>query len=311
MKKLKTKYLNHLGPHEIIQSRAGIPEDYHCTCEHCNPDHFLGEIYNNDYDTHYSNRIRRGYYTDKAGEHLDVGQFVGYRWAIQNLCPEDGWVLDPTVGTGTAIVESLNNGRNAIGVELEYPEITQRNIDNQDSLQEYFFRQGDATQIDTYLDEWGVQPESIDMIINGPPYPTVGNNPISSDAPQRDWQNTDQKPGGTNLTFNYMHPENIGLAKDGIEWQKLISEYFSKSVPYLKPGGRVVILVKDLVNNKKARLLHKEIVDLVLADNFDLEYEGFFLHKHVPTTMFMNTYPTRCPGVKIPFYQTGIILKKI
>ncbi len=116
--KLKTKYLNHLGKDDIIQSRMGIPEDYHCTCNLCDPETFMGEIYNLDHDTYYSNRIRRGYY------------------------------------------------------------------------------------------------------------------------------------------------------------------------------------------------VNKEIADIILNDNMDLVPEGWFIHRHVPTTVFMNTYPKRCPGGKIPFYQTGIILRK-
>lgn len=308
--KLKTKFLNHLDPHAVIQTRNTIPEDYHCTCELCQPENFLGEIFNNDYNTYYSNRIRKGYYTDKPAEHLDVGQFVGYRWAIQNFCPEEGWVLDPTVGTGTAIVEAINNGRNAIGVELEYPHIAQRNIDAQDHLQEYRFRQGDALRIGMYLKEWGVPENSLDLIINGPPYPTGKTAYTSSDAPQRDFGNTFRVSGTGPETFNYLHPENIGLAKDGPEWEDLIRDYFSQAIPYLKPGGRLILLIKDLVRNKEVKNLHKETADIILNDNMDLVPEGWFIHRHVPTTMFMNTYPKRCPGVKIPFYQTGIILRK-
>lgn len=307
--KLKTKYLNHLGKDDIIQSRMGIPEDYHCTCNLCDPETFMGEIYNLEYDTYYSNRIREGYYVNKGGEHLDVGQFVGYRWAIQNLCPVDGWVLDPTVGTGTAIVEAINNGRNGIGIELEYPEVAQRNIDHQETTQKHFFRQGDARHIDEYLDEWGVSEESVDLIVNGPPYPTVGGR--SADAPQRDWKNENKKAGKGQVTFDYMHKDSIGLLKDGPEWADATRSYFSKTIPYLKTGGYLVLLIKDMVQNKQARNLHKETADLILGDNPHLVHKGFFIHKHVPTTMFMNTYPKRFPEVKIPWYQTGVVLQKI
>ena len=78
------KHLNSIEPQHLVQSREGIPSDYHCDCEYCQ--NFMGEIYNNDNDKYYSNRIRKGYYVDKAGDHLDVGHVIGYKWVVQNLC---------------------------------------------------------------------------------------------------------------------------------------------------------------------------------------------------------------------------------
>ena len=108
------KHLNSIEPGHMVQSRPGVPADYHCTCQYCQK--FMGEIYNTEHDKYYSNRIRKGYYVDKAGDHLDVGHVIGYRWAIQNLCPPGGYVLDPTAGTGTAVVEAIISGRNGIGI---------------------------------------------------------------------------------------------------------------------------------------------------------------------------------------------------
>lgn len=301
----KTKYLNRLGISEIVQSRKEVPSDYFCDCELCNPEKFMGEIFHNDSGKYYSNKIRKGYYLDKAGDHLDVGHMIGYRWAIQNLCPENGWVFDPTVGSGTAIIEAINNKRNGVGIELEYPEIAQKSIDFQESEMSSILIPGDARNTAELLKGKGFEERSLDLIINGTPYPSNGS--LSSDAPQR------QKMGDysdRDRTFNYNHERNMGLTS-GEEWRNLIRDMYTQSLFFLKPGGRFVIIVKDLIRNKKPYNLHKEIIDLVLEDNFDVEYEGFFLHKHIPTTMFINTYGKRFPDVKIPLYQTGIVLKKI
>ncbi|MDD5649280.1 MAG: hypothetical protein PHF86_02500 [Candidatus Nanoarchaeia archaeon] len=303
---MASKHLNSISLDHQVQIRTGIPSDYHCTCEYCK--NFMGEIYNVDQDKYYSNRIRKEYYLDKAGEHLDVGQIIGYRWAVQNLCPENGYVLDPTAGTGTAIVESIINKRNAIGVELEYPEIGQKNIRYAIELmgntidQTFRFRQGDATKIDEYMSEWGFDEPFLDLIINGTPYPKLSSK--SSDAPER--KNLQTKE---DKSFDYTHEDNIGLTKGNIYWN-LIDTMYSKSIKYLKPGGYFVILIKDLVQDKKPYLLHKYITDVVLDHNPDMEHYGFFLHKHCPTTMFINTYTKRFPGLLIPLYQTGIVLRK-
>ena len=86
----ESKHLNHITKDHIVQTRTEIPSDYHCDCEYCQ--NFMGDIFNNDEEKYYSNRIRKNYYVDKAGDHLDAGHIIGYRWAIQNLCPENGIV---------------------------------------------------------------------------------------------------------------------------------------------------------------------------------------------------------------------------
>jgi DNA modification methylase len=269
----------------------------------------MGEIYHVDEDKYYSNRIRKGYYVDKAGDHLDVGHVIGYKWAVQNLCPEEGYVFDPTAGTGTAVVESIINGKNGIGIELEYPEIGERNIAEQFAKARVLnnnvmsrFRQGDATKLDEYFEEWGFKEPFLDLIINGTPYPKLSGK--SSDAPERKNLKT-----GQDKSFDYLHEDNIGLTK-GDAYSNLVKTMYTKAIKYLKPGGYFVIIIKDLVQNKEPYLLHKEIIDMVLENNPDVEPYGFFLHKHVPTTMFINTYGKRFPGIPIPLYQTGIVLRK-
>jgi hypothetical protein len=300
----KSKFLNSIPIDHIVQTRKGIPSDYHCNCEYCQ--NFMGEIYNNDNDQYYSNLIRKGYYLDKAGDHLDVGHVIGYKWAIQNLAPERGWVFDPTAGTGTAVVESIINGRNGIGIELEYPEVGIRNINGQKdkvpNMGLSYFRQGDATKLDEVFEDWGFSGQFLDLIINGTPYPKLSGK--SSDSPERK-----NLSSGVDKSFDYAHEDNIGLTK-GDKYSLLVKTMYSKAIKYLKPGGYFVILIKDLVQNKKAYLLHKEIIDIVMDSNTDLKPYGFFLHKHVPQTMFINTYTKRFPDIKIPLYQTGVVLRK-
>lgn len=300
------KHLNSIPIDHKVQSRPNIPSDYHCTCPYCQ--NFMGEIYNVENDKYYSNRIRKEYYIDKAGDHLDAGHVIGYKWAVQNLCPEGGYVFDPTAGTGTAVVEAILNKRNGIGIELEYPEVGQKNIDYQFSLNRVpdgitsYFRQGDATKLDEYFKEWRFEEPFLDLIINGTPYPKISGK--SSDSPER--KNLITK---IDKSFDYRHEDNIGLTK-GDAYYNLVKTMYTKAIHFLKPGGYFVIIIKDLVQNKEPYLLHKEIIDIVIENNPDMIPYGFFLHKHIPTTMFINTYLKRFPGIRIPLYQAGIVLRK-
>ena len=300
--KKESIHCNHLEKDAIILSRPDIPEDYHCDCEYCRTGVFLGENFNTDQNKYYSNRIRKDYYLDGAGDHLDVGQFVGYRYAIQQLTKPDDWVFDPTAGTGTAIVEAINNGRKGAGIELEYPEVGMRNIEAQKSHLSYRFKQGNAIFADEMLDDWGFKPGDISLIINGTPYPKISGK--SSDSPER--KNLQTKE---DKSFDYYHEENIGITKGDAYWN-LVNTMYTASIKYLKKGGYFVILIKDMVQNKKAYLLHKLIIDEVLKNNPEMEHYGMFLGRHCPATLFLSTYGKRFPDVKIPYYQTGIILRK-
>lgn len=315
----KKKSITKVSPIETLKFSPIIPDDYHCECKYCR-DNFIANI--KDGELFYNATAKETYFPKPNPEdkHLDAGHFQAYRWAIHQYTQPGDWVLDPTVGTGTAIIESINNGRNGIGIELEYPHIAQQNIDAQKhhATGQYKFRQGDAKIIDTYLDEWGFKENSIDLILNGTPYPTMRNN-LSSDSPERKiWAKKDVEITGKikigkryyeDNSFNYEHSDNIGKKK-GSEYWNLINTLYSKSIRYLKSGGRFIIIVKDLTINKKPYLLHKMIIDQVLENNDTMEYEACYIHKHWPPTIHMTTYPKRFPGTIIPTYQTAIVLKK-
>ena len=320
----QSKSTTKVTPQQELFSRPEIPADYHCHCAYCRTN-FLGEIYDTETDRPYSAGARYCYYPRRTGKdkHLDPGHFQGYRWAVQQFTKPGDWILDPTVGTGTAIVEAINNGRNGIGVELEYPHITQEAIDAQYSRTEnpatgdYLFRQGNAKYIQSYLDNWGIQKNSLQMIINGTPYPTIGHK--SSDSPERkaftDKVSKEEREYFFDDSFDYENVDNFGTKK-GSEFWKLVDNMYWDSVEYLKPGGYFVILIKDMIQKGQPFLLHKEVIDHVLEkgslykQHNDLEYYGSYIHQHFPQTLFMLTYPKRFPDVPIPLYQTGIVLRK-
>jgi len=319
---MTNKSITKVTPTEILEFIPGRPDDYHCSCEYCTRN-FLGQIKKGD--LYYHSKAKETYFPkpDPNDKHLDAGHFQGYRWAVQNLTEPGDWILDPTVGTGTAIIEAINNGRNGIGIELEYPHIAQKNIDAQYSRPESpatgktLFRQGNAKYISQYLNEWGIEKNSLQLIINGTPYPTMGSK--SSDSPERkaftNKVSKEEREYFFDDSFDYQNVDNFGTKK-GSEFWKLVNEMYWDSIEYLKPGGYFVILIKDMMQNSAPYLLHKQVIDHVLEKNAlvktnrGLEYYGAYVHKHYPMTLFMLTYPKRFPDVQIPLYQTGIILRK-
>jgi len=303
----KSKYTLTVGKTEKLGFRKDpIPKDYHCSCQYCTKK-YLGEVYDTKNNTHYSQLARNKYYLPNKGQHIAPGHFIGYRYAIQKFTKKGEWIFDPTVGTGTAIVEAINNGRNAAGIELEFHELTQANIDHQGETpgKYFFFPKGNARELTSLLGSVGFGEESLSLVVNGTPYPKIAG--ISSDGYEKAFSKDmpDQE-----RVRDYQVEENFGAQRlTGNYWPWVIQMYLD-CIPFLKKNGKLVIIVKDLVQKKQAWPLHQLIVDKILGRTKELSYYGCFLHKHIPSTMFMNTYPKRYPGIKIPLYQTAIVLRK-
>ena len=300
-----------LAPNDELHSRPNIPADYHCTCDLCRTN-FLGEIYHTPTNQYYTNYTRNSYYfPDEKPEggfdkHICPGHWAGYRWAIQNLTEPGDTVFDPTVATGTAVVEAINNGRNGVGIELEFANITRRSvkvqIDRETATGNSHVIEGDARELDLLLDDNGhIGNECFDLIVNGTPYPVLGGR--QSDAPERGYTSA-----GRGATIIYRENKNVGILRGKAYWET-IGCIYSKAIAKLKPGGKFVTIIKDPTQNKNAYLLHKMIAEYVMQ-SAPVKYYGTFIHKHLPATLFMNTYPKRYPEVVIPLYQTGTVLEK-
>ena len=277
--------------HSIVR-----PNNYHCTCEYCSGQ-FMGDIYDTENNLYYSNMARKKYlpkYENSSMVHNNPGHFPGYRWAIQNLTDPGDLVFDPTVGTGTAIFEAENNGRRGIGVELEFPDTTR------------FMTEGRGTVIEgntlTVKPDDFLELDSISLLINGTPYPVLSGKKSSDTYLVMGEDRKDTYYG------DYRNSDNIGKWKEK-EYRLRVHEIYTKYVPYMKSGSYLVIIIKDPIQNKEPYNLHKVITDSILENNSNIKYYGYFIHRHVPLTMFMRTYRKRFDIIP-PLYQTGIVMRK-
>ena len=93
------------------------------------------------------------------------------------------------------------------------------------------------------------------------------------------------------------------------DYEFLVRDMYKKTDPYLKKGGYFCLIIKDPIQKKEPFLLQERILSWVKED---LGYEnyGYFIHRHIPGTLFMRSYRKRFPEVLIPSYQIGCILKK-
>ena len=298
---MKTKELldsvntNVIGISELLLFRKQPPKDLHW-----NPGKkykFLGEIYDTQNSKYYSAIAGKKYRPKHDEKHLDEGHFQGYRFAIQELTKPGDWILDPTVGSGTAIIEAVNNGRNGIGIELEWPDLCARNVEHQKSKNKGVVVPGNAADLNKLLGK--KYKGNIQLVVNGTPYP-VFKGKFSSDAPA-----TPHNDGR-----NYTHGQSFGLLKWNGEYRKFITQMYLDSLSYLKSGGYICTIIKDPIQNKQAFLLQEHIISWIMESGL-VEPYGYFIHRHTPETYFMRSYAKMFPAVRMPLYQIGVVLRKV
>lgn len=288
---MESKNTNTVTKTELLTTRQVIPSDLHWIP----PGTFLGEIYDIFNNKHYSSLGGKKYRPKHDNKHLDEGHFQGYRFAIQHLTKPKQVVFDPTVGSGTAIIEAINNDRVGYGIELEWPDLCKKNIDYQKKNNGKVFK-GNAHDLLKIMG--GLK---TDLIINGTPYPVNGKDGgTSSDAPFR-----------MERMSNYIEKDSYGLlGYPNGNYEKFIRKMYKDCYQLMNPGSYLCLIIKDPIRNKQPFLLQKMLCNWITEDT-GLVYHSWFCHKHVPETLFIRTYRLKYPEVKLPLYQIGVVLKKI
>lgn len=280
--------------------KGPLPEAYHCTCEFCKKS--LGELRPSADGPYYSRLERRQYYESKIESgregHTAKTPLHVARWAIQKYTKPGDWVLDPTIGAGTTAVESITQGRNVAGMEVQYEKILKANIaKNLTKGLEARIRIGDARGIGKFLKELG---HTFPLIINNPPY--------SGDEHQTTFVAEGSKHQSAKFTYESGLP-NLAFLKENAEYWETMAAIYKSCVEYLAPKGHLVIGIKDMVRNKAPFLLHEKFCQMITTQ-VGLSFVGTAVLRHYPATMAMNTYPKRFPDVKIPLYQTVSVFRK-
>lgn len=292
-----------IRPPPKVEVKAGaIPDDYHCQCEFCSQ--VIGELRPPD-GGYYSRLERRGYYakveSGKNGHAAKTPLHIA-RWAVQEFTRPGDWVLDPTIGAGTTAVEALVQGRNAVGMELQYGGILQANVElHAVGDRMAVLGLGDARKLGEFLQASGIA--EVDLVVNNPPY--------SGDEHHTTFNITEQRreAGDRSTTFEYDRAlPNIAFLREGDEYWRTIDRVYRECVRTLRVGGRFVVGVKDMMRAKQPFLLHRELC-LVLAAIPGLEFEGTAFLRHWPGTLFLHSYE-KIHGAKPPLYQTISVFRR-
>lgn len=273
------------------------PEDYHCNCCYCQV--VIGELKRRD-GSYYSRNDRRRYYapderasTKDGSGHIAKTPLHVARWAVQQYTHKGDWVLDPTAGAGTTLVEAVTHGRNAAGVEIQTASVARANVFSAKKLAASaataIVVDGDARNLSQLLSRVNAQ---FSLVVNNPPY--------SGDESQKG-----QRASG----YQYDKSRaNLAFLKEGQQYFDTVRDIYEECVRRLKPGGHFVVAVKDQMRNREPDGLHFKLCE-TLASISELEFVGTAFLRHYPGTLHLNTY-FRHYGVHPPYYQTINVFKK-
>ena len=234
------------------------------------------------------------------------------RYLIENFTRPGDTVLDVLAGTGSTAIMAADLGRNGIAVELEgrFYDWIQENIRTakaQGVKGELKAIRGDARNLSTLL-------LGADGIITSPPYMNeeafadpVFMLKITAEqsariregkvkghyrSPEAEKAYLDRMAGG-----RARHPDSISKLEKQETYLQAMAKVYRESFAVLKPGGRMILILKDFIRNKRIVLLHEDTLKLC-------EFVGFRLETHLksrlPTQSFWRVLYQRKHAKDVP-----------
>lgn len=163
-------------------------------------------------------------------------------------------VLDPFVGSGTALVAAQDTDRNAVGfdLQLKYVELSEQRTTQSplfhDSRQ--IAVHDDARHVSDYL-----EPETVGLILTSPPYANLLNRK------RKNKSRRERKNGQFNEIEQYSQdPRDLGTMALG-EYTDAMSKIFHDLSQVLRPGGHCVINVPDMWWENQRITIHLSIIE--------------------------------------------------
>ncbi len=183
-------------------------------------------------------------------------------------------VFDPMVGTGSAVVAAVVEGRNGYGVDLspQYVQIARRRVEDycQPQLSEEFRKpaatliaEGDAAYLERITELAGVP---LHYVVTSPPYWSMLTNPGSENQEARRQKHLP-------LVYSEDH-RDLGNVKDYEQFLEKLASIYGRIAPMIVAGGRLTVVVKNIKRNHVLYPLAWDLTARLCAPEGKYEYIG-------------------------------------
>ncbi len=163
---------------------------------------------------------------------------------IEFFTKENGWVLDPFAGTGSALIAAGELNRNAAGIELQkkYFDISVKRISTAQFKSEVVPVLGTSLNLKNLLKEAGLGNVKFDYVITSPPY--------WNQLERNNIRQKNRKEKGLD-TFYSSQPDDIGNVRDYEKFLEMQAEIFDRVYDVIKNKGYLTIITNNIYFNGK------------------------------------------------------------
>ena len=182
---------------------------------------------------------------------------------IEQFTHQGELVVDPFVGSGTALVAAQDANRNAVGFDLsgEYAKLSRERISQQSLIHPtmQLAVQDDARNIPRYLSE-----ESVSLIVTSPPYANLLNRKRKNKS-RRDRDN-----GQLGKIEQYSQdPRDLGTM-DLETYTENMGDIFESLLPLLRKKAHCVINVPDMWWENQRITIHVALIEELRRRGYEL-----------------------------------------
>lgn len=180
---------------------------------------------------------------------------------IELFTHEGELVLDPFVGSGTALVAAQDTNRHAVGFDLQpdYVDLSESRIDHTEpSATTQVAVHDDASSVAEYL-----EPGSVSLVFTSPPYANLLNRQ------RRNKSRRDRKNEQLGAVEQYSQdPRDLGTMPLE-EYSEAMGSIFEGIRRVLKPGGHCVVNVPDMWWEGERVTIHISVVEALRKAGYE------------------------------------------
>ncbi len=180
---------------------------------------------------------------------------------IELFTHEGELVLDPFVGSGTALVAAQDTNRNAVGFDLQsdYVDLSEsRFVQVEPSTTSQVAVHDDASSVAEYL-----EPGSVSLVLTSPPYANLLNRQ------RRNKSRRDRKNEQLGAVEQYSQdPRDLGTMPLE-EYSEAMRSIFAGIRKVLKPGGHCVVNVPDMWWEGERVTIHISVVEALRKAGYE------------------------------------------